>query len=64
MSSMRTHGHRAAWIDPLEREEVAALDPKRYGLTDELKKYNVNGIVWTKLVGSSRDVAEEWWTDI
>jgi probable 2-oxoglutarate dehydrogenase E1 component DHKTD1 len=62
---MRTHGHRAARIDPLDliqREEVAALDPERYGLTDESKKYNVNGIVWTEPVGSSRDAAEEWWT--
>ncbi|KAF8069147.1 hypothetical protein FPV67DRAFT_1762072 [Lyophyllum atratum] len=32
VDSMRTHGHRAAHIDPLDlihREEVAALDPKR-----------------------------------
>lgn len=62
---MRTHGHRAARIDPLDliqREEVAALDPKRYGLTDESKKYNVNGIIWTKPVGSASGAQEEWWT--
>lgn len=59
---MRTHGHRAARIDPLDliqREEVAALDPKRYGLNDKSKHYNVNGIIWTKPVGSD---SEEWWT--
>jgi 2-oxoglutarate dehydrogenase complex dehydrogenase (E1) component-like enzyme len=64
VDSMRTHGHRAARIDPLDliqREEVAALDPKRYGLNDESKKYNVNGIIWTKPV-SSGNVSEEWWT--
>ncbi|KAF8879401.1 dehydrogenase E1 and transketolase domain-containing protein 1 [Infundibulicybe gibba] len=51
VDSMRTHGHRAARIDPLDliqREEVAALDPARYGLTDENQKYNVDGIIWTK----------------
>ncbi|KAJ8482385.1 hypothetical protein ONZ45_g14964 [Pleurotus djamor] len=61
---MRTHGHRAARIDPLDilhREEVAALDPARYGLTDPSRKYDVNGIVWTKPVDSAED-AEEWWT--
>lgn len=61
---MRTHGHRAARIDPLDliqREEVAALDPKRYGLNDETKKYNVNGIIWTKPV-SSGNLSNEWWT--
>ncbi|KAF5378852.1 hypothetical protein D9615_006945 [Tricholomella constricta] len=64
VDSMRTHGHRAARIDPLDlihREEVAALDPKRYGLIDDSKKYNVNGIIWTKPVGGSHS-AEEWWT--
>ncbi|KAG6883368.1 hypothetical protein C0993_006573, partial [Termitomyces sp. T159_Od127] len=63
---MRTHGHRAARIDPLDlihREEVAALNPRRYGLTDDSKKYNVNGILWTKPVRSSRgSLAQEWWT--
>jgi probable 2-oxoglutarate dehydrogenase E1 component DHKTD1 len=65
VDSMRTHGHRAARIDPLDliqREEVAALDPKRYGLTDDSKKYNVNGIIWTKPVGSASGAKEEWWT--
>ena len=68
---MRTHGHRAARIDPLDilqREEVAALDPTRYGLHDVAKKFNVDGIVWTKPVGFSQErVSEEsgrgtWWT--
>ncbi|KAG5644201.1 hypothetical protein DXG03_008864 [Asterophora parasitica] len=61
---MRTHGHRAARIDPLDfihREEVAALDPKRYGLTDDSKKYNVDGILWTTPVGGDHS-SEKWWT--
>ena len=52
VDSMRTHGHRAARIDPLDlihREEVAALSPARYGLVDEEKKYNVNGILWRRV---------------
>ena len=43
------HGHRAAKIDPLnllQREEVAALDPARYGLADPEKEYVIDGIVW------------------
>ncbi|KAK2467971.1 hypothetical protein APHAL10511_000266 [Amanita phalloides] len=69
VDSMRTHGHRAARIDPLDlihREEVAALDPARYGLTDQNKRYNVDGIVWTKPVEESRrrdgEGEGEWWT--
>ncbi|KAJ7784423.1 thiamine diphosphate-binding protein [Mycena metata] len=66
VDSVRTHGHRAARIDPLDlihREEVAALDPRRYGLLDDQKKYNVNGIVWTKPVETSqREDSEDWWT--
>ncbi|KAJ7259573.1 dehydrogenase E1 and transketolase domain-containing protein 1 [Mycena haematopus] len=63
---IRTHGHRAAHIDPLDliqREEVAALDPRRYNLLDDNKKYNVNGIVWTGPVNpSERSDEDEWWT--
>jgi len=63
---MRTHGHRAARIDPLDlihREEVAALSPERYGLVDDNAKYNVNGILWTKRIGEAREgEGEEWWT--
>ena len=58
VDSMRTHGHRAARIDPLDlihREEVAALSPARYGLVDEEKKYNVNGILWRR----ARELGEE-----
>lgn len=43
------HGHRAAKVDPLnflQREEVAALNPARYGLTDPEKEYMIDGIVW------------------
>ncbi|KAF8641344.1 hypothetical protein AX16_010042 [Volvariella volvacea WC 439] len=64
VDSMRTHGHRAARIDPLDlihREEVAALNPARYGLHDENQKFNVNGILWTKPVAMQSD-EEEWWT--
>ncbi|KAI0084520.1 dehydrogenase E1 and transketolase domain-containing protein 1 [Irpex rosettiformis] len=53
VDSLRTHGHRAARIDPLDllqREEVAALNPTRYGLTDPAQKYDINGIVWTRPV--------------
>ncbi|KAJ6559045.1 Transketolase, pyrimidine binding domain-containing protein [Mycena vulgaris] len=66
VDSVRSHGHRAARIDPLDlihREEVAALNPRRYGLVDDEKKYNVNGIVWTRPVDTIReDDADEWWT--
>ena len=57
-----------ASIDPLDIihwEEVAALDSStQYGLTDENKRHNVNGIVWTKPVEESRERAGEgeWWT--
>lgn len=65
VDSLRTHGHRAARIDPLDliqREEVAGLDPARYGL-DGSKKYNVNGILCTKPIDSSlKDDTEELWT--
>lgn len=64
VDSMRTHGHRAARIDPLDlihREQVAALSPARYGLVDEEKTYNVNGILWTKRVGELGEEAE-WWS--
>ncbi|KAJ6585129.1 dehydrogenase E1 and transketolase domain-containing protein 1 [Mycena capillaripes] len=68
VDSIRTHGHRAARIDPLDliqREEVAALDPRRYGLVlDDHKQYNVNGIVWTGPVTgtSEREDLDDWWT--
>ena len=47
-------------MDLIHREEVAALLPERYGLTDENHRYNVNGILWTKRVGESNEA--EWWT--
>jgi probable 2-oxoglutarate dehydrogenase E1 component DHKTD1 len=58
------HGHCAAHLDPLDliqQEGVAGLDPARYSLTNESKKYNVNGIIWTKPVGGM-NAAEEWCT--
>ncbi|KAF7299554.1 2-oxoglutarate dehydrogenase E1 component mitochondrial [Mycena chlorophos] len=66
VDSVRLHGHRAARIDPLDliqRDEVAALDPRRYGLVDDQKKYNVNGIVWTGSVQTThREDMDEFWT--
>lgn len=63
VDSMRTHGHRAASIDPLDllqREEVGALDPSRYGLSDMSRKYPINGIVWTSPEGPNKTSDEEW----
>ena len=63
VDSLRIHGHRAARIDPLDllqREDVDALDPKRYGLTDDSRKYDVNGIIWTKPVGEAPNEPEHW----
>ncbi|CAL1698812.1 unnamed protein product [Somion occarium] len=63
VDSLRTHGHRAARIDPLDllqREEIAALDPTRYGLVDQGRKYNINGIVWTQPVGVDTETPVEW----
>ncbi|KIJ14628.1 hypothetical protein PAXINDRAFT_12464 [Paxillus involutus ATCC 200175] len=48
--ALRTHGHRAASIDPLDllrRERVEALEPSRYGLSDPSAQHNVDGILWT-----------------
>ncbi|KAN0135872.1 dehydrogenase E1 and transketolase [Lactarius tabidus] len=63
VDSLRMHGHRAARIDPLDlldREDVGALDPKRYGLVDSTKSYDVNGILWTKRVGEAPETSEHW----
>lgn len=63
VDSLRTHGHRAARVDPLDllqRDEVAALDPARYGLVDQGKKYDVNGIIWTNPVGVDTETPVEW----
>lgn len=63
VDSLRTHGHRAAGIDPLnllQREEVGALDPTRYGLTDNALRYDINGIVWTSPVGVDTEDPVEW----
>ncbi|KIJ23984.1 hypothetical protein M422DRAFT_275339, partial [Sphaerobolus stellatus SS14] len=67
VDSLRTHGHRAAKIDPLDllqREEVAALDPTRYGLTDSTKTYSIDGIIWHKPAAESRGDASatDQWT--
>ncbi|OSD05012.1 hypothetical protein PYCCODRAFT_1432751 [Trametes coccinea BRFM310] len=62
VDSLRTHGHRAARIDPLDllqREEVAALNPARYGLDDPARTYDINGIIWTRPVGE--DSGPEHW---
>lgn len=47
VDSVRRHGHRAARVDPLDlmdRDPVAALDPKRYGL-DKTTSYPLQGIM-------------------
>jgi probable 2-oxoglutarate dehydrogenase E1 component DHKTD1 len=65
VDSLRTHGHRAARIDPLDlmqREEVPALSPSRYGLSNPGKTYNVDGILWTHPVGSPGSEGLEQWT--
>lgn len=62
---MRTHGHRAARIDPLDiihREEVAAINPKRYGLTEDDKKFDVNGIIWTRPITKGDEGEGDKWT--
>jgi probable 2-oxoglutarate dehydrogenase E1 component DHKTD1 len=61
IDSVRTHGHRAARVDPLDllqREEVPALDPARYGLADPAQTYDVNGILWTR--DADTDAPELW----
>ncbi|KAH7887154.1 dehydrogenase E1 and transketolase domain-containing protein 1 [Phlebopus sp. FC_14] len=61
--ALRTHGHRAASIDPLDllrRERVAALDPARYGLSDAQERYDVNGILWT---GQCQTKRKQWTLD-
>ncbi|EJC99190.1 dehydrogenase E1 and transketolase domain-containing protein 1 [Fomitiporia mediterranea MF3/22] len=63
VDSMRTHGHRAAHIDPLDllqREEVAALDPSRYGLENPKQTFPVDGIVWTNPAGPNMPSSEVW----
>ncbi|KAI8577536.1 hypothetical protein K450DRAFT_282476 [Umbelopsis ramanniana AG] len=48
VQAYRTHGHRGANLDPLDimqREEILALNPERYGLTDPHKSYNLAGIL-------------------
>ena len=47
-------------MDLLQREDVDALDPRRYGLTDAWRTYDVNGILWTKRVGEAPEERELW----
>ena len=61
--ALRTHGHRAAFIDPLDilqRERVAALESTRYGLADPSVQYNVDGILWT---GEGHGKGKNWTLD-
>ncbi|KAF8498860.1 dehydrogenase E1 and transketolase domain-containing protein 1 [Gautieria morchelliformis] len=65
VDSLRMHGHRAAKIDPLDllqREEVAALNPSRYGLDDPERRFPIDGIIWNKPAEDSRtdSGSEEW----
>lgn len=51
------HGHRAAKIDPLDilqRDEIAALNPSRYGLDDTERTFPIDGIIWNKPAADSR----------
>jgi 2-oxoglutarate dehydrogenase complex dehydrogenase (E1) component-like enzyme len=62
---VRNHGHRAAHIDPLDlidREETEALNPRRYGLDDDTKEYNINGIVFVGPFKTPRQDVNETWT--
>ncbi|KAH7108012.1 dehydrogenase E1 and transketolase domain-containing protein 1 [Auriculariales sp. MPI-PUGE-AT-0066] len=66
VDSMRIHGHRAAQVDPLgilQREEVAALDPLRYGLSHD-SAYDISGIVWNRGTDSvsAEAVGGQHWT--
>ncbi|ORX63115.1 oxoglutarate dehydrogenase, E1 component [Hesseltinella vesiculosa] len=48
VQAYRTHGHRGAHLDPLgitKSEDVLALKPERYGLTDGEKVYNLSGVL-------------------
>ncbi|KAF9232585.1 dehydrogenase E1 and transketolase domain-containing protein 1 [Melanogaster broomeanus] len=61
--ALRTHGHRAASIDPLDllrRERVEALEPRRYGLSDPSAQYNVDGVLWT---GEDNANGKQWTLD-
>lgn len=60
VDSVRQHGHRAAKIDPLDllqRDEVNALDPARYGLDDLEKSYSVHGILWNQQMPKGQDAS-------
>ncbi|CAH1764844.1 3715_t:CDS:10, partial [Entrophospora sp. SA101] len=58
VTNYRTYGHKNGDIDPLgiiEREEVAALDHRRYGLNDPNRFYNLNGILHVNNSKDSKD---------
>ncbi|KAG8904913.1 hypothetical protein FRB99_001011 [Tulasnella sp. 403] len=58
VDSVRQHGHRAAKIDPLDllqRDEVNALDPARYGLSNPTQAYPVDGILWNTQLPKGHD---------
>ncbi|KAF7732562.1 hypothetical protein EC973_003309 [Apophysomyces ossiformis] len=64
VQAYRTHGHRGAHLDPLDimqREEVLALKPERYGITNANEKYNLAGILHvneSKTDAASREEAD------
>ena len=47
-------------LDLLQCEDVDTLDPRRYGLTDTSRTYNVNEILWTKRIGEAPEERELW----
>ncbi|KAG0041429.1 hypothetical protein BGZ83_001822 [Gryganskiella cystojenkinii] len=58
----RTFGHRRADLDPLkivQAENVLALSPERYALTDRSKVYNLSGILHVNESKSSAQAKEE-----
>ncbi|KAI9260567.1 oxoglutarate dehydrogenase, E1 component [Phascolomyces articulosus] len=62
VQAYRQHGHKSAHLDPLEikqSEEVLALQPERYGLTDPNKTYNLAGILHVTESASNPSSREE-----
>jgi probable 2-oxoglutarate dehydrogenase E1 component DHKTD1 len=50
-------------LDLFQREDIDTLDPKRHGLVDISRTYEVNEIPWTKHIGETPDDSElELWT--
>ncbi|ORX97262.1 2-oxoglutarate dehydrogenase, E1 component [Basidiobolus meristosporus CBS 931.73] len=62
VQAYRAYGHESSVLDPLGLEKHEAsieLDPKRYGLNDENKKYNLAGILHVNESKSSKAPLDE-----